>query len=154
MRSCAALAGAPGDKRSRSAPWPSIPRHSKPLRRRGDDAETRASAGHDRNVDGEFVPSGQQFAGAVERVDQDEARRNAGRRAQQRGLFRHDATPGSRRARPSRITASAAWSAAVTGEWSALVRASSESRARRRGWRAAAAETMVVSSSSSRLSTA
>src|SRR5262249_16769027 len=59
--------------------------------------------------------------------------------------------PGSTRASPSRITASAASSAAVTGERSALVRAS---RARGPAARmaAAAADAMVVSSSRSRRS--
>src|SRR5262245_62690589 len=43
------------------------------LRRGGNDAETRTSAAHERNIDRELIPPGEQLAGAVERVDQDEA---------------------------------------------------------------------------------
>ena len=109
------------------APSPSIPRHSTAPRRGGDDAQTgKMSTADDRNVDGEFVPPGQQFTGSVERVHT-EARGDAGRRRCLRPLPGTTHAPGSRRARPSRITASPAW--ILTGEWSALVRALSEVRA-------------------------
>ena len=44
------------------------------LRRRGDDAGDRNAVRHDGDVDGEFVAPGEEFLGAVERVDDDEAR--------------------------------------------------------------------------------
>ena len=42
-------------------------------RGRGDDAEQRHAVGHQRQIDGEFVAAGDEFLGAVERVDQEEA---------------------------------------------------------------------------------
>ena len=42
-------------------------------RRRADDAEQRRAVGHQRQIDGEFVAAGDEFLGAVERVDQEEA---------------------------------------------------------------------------------
>ena len=44
-----------------------------PERGRADDAEQRRSVGHQRQIDGEFVAAGDEFLGAVERVDQEEA---------------------------------------------------------------------------------
>ena len=44
-----------------------------PERRRADDAEQRRAVGHQREIDGEFVAAGDEFLGAVERVDQEEA---------------------------------------------------------------------------------
>ena len=105
----------------------SAPRQSMPQRRRRHDAEHRAPAAHDRDIDGELVAAGDEFAGAVERIDQDERVREVARAARWPAASSDTTgTPGSTRARPSRITASAAWSAAVTGDWSALVRVSSE----------------------------
>src|SRR3979411_2527268 len=50
---------------SRSAPRPTMPRP--------DDPEQRGALGHQRQIDGEFVAAGDEFLGAVERVDQEEA---------------------------------------------------------------------------------
>src|SRR6185436_20987960 len=44
-----------------------------PERRRTDDAKQRYPVGYQRQVDGEFVAAGDEFLGAVERVDQKEA---------------------------------------------------------------------------------
>ena len=44
-----------------------------PERGRADDAEQRRPVGHQRQIDGEFVAAGDEFLGAVQRVDQEEA---------------------------------------------------------------------------------
>ena len=44
-----------------------------PERRRADDAEQRPAVGHQRNIDGILVVAGDEFLGAVERIDQEEA---------------------------------------------------------------------------------
>ena len=63
-------------------------------RRGGDNAKTRRSAAHERNIDRELIAPGEQLAGAVEGVDQDEAAGNAvGGRAPRR-LLRHHAHAG------------------------------------------------------------
>ena len=123
-----------GHRCKRSAPSTLDPAPQYSLRRSRDDAESRAAAGHDRNIDGEFIPSGEQLAGAVEGIDQDEAAGEARSRACRPPPTRPP-TPGSTRARPSRMAASAAWSAAVTGEKSALVSGLERARARRQDGR-------------------
>ena len=77
----------------------------------------------DREIDGELIAAGEEFLGAVERIDQDEAAIEGRRRLGCRPFPpRSTGTPGSSRARPCRITASEASSAAVTGDWSGLSR--------------------------------
>ena len=44
-----------------------------PERGGADDAKQRRSAGYQRQINGEFVAAGDEFLGAVERVDQEEA---------------------------------------------------------------------------------
>src|SRR5262249_48410619 len=69
-------------------------------RRGGHDAETRTSAAHERNIDRELIAPGEQLAGAVEGVDQDEVAGDAvGERAPHR-LFRHHAHAGKQAGKP------------------------------------------------------
>ena len=64
------------------------------LRRGANDTETRTPAAHERNIDGELIPAGDQFAGAVEGVDQDEAVGKAVRGRAPRCLLLHHAHAG------------------------------------------------------------
>src|SRR6476660_3907919 len=77
-------------------------------RRGSDDAETGTSTADDRNVDGEFVPPGQQFTGSVEGVTSTKLAAMLAGGARPTASSDTTHAPGSRRARPSRITASPA----------------------------------------------
>ena len=81
-----------------------------------------AAAADEADIDGVFFLAGDEFARAVERIDQKIALPLRGRSVPRGLLLRDDRQIGPSRARPSRITASAASSAAVTGEPSALMR--------------------------------
>ena len=108
---------------SRSAPRPTMPRQIKPKAGAAMTPRIGAPSDDQRDIDGVFVTAGNEVAGAVERINQKIAALSYA------GLSRASACSsemtgrsGASRARPSRITASAAWSAAVTGEPSALMR--------------------------------
>src|SRR3954468_15683871 len=58
-----------------------------PERGRADDAEQRRPVGYERQIDGEFVAAGDEFLGAVERIDQEETFL-IGRRGLRGALFR------------------------------------------------------------------
>ena len=105
---------------SRSAPRPTMPRQIKPSAGAPTMPSSGAAAGHQREIDGEFVAAGDEFLGAVERVDQEEAvlvrrlRQTATRSSDSDGMF------GASRASPSPMMRSAARSASVTGDPSVL----------------------------------
>ena len=92
-------------------------------RRRDDDAQRRRSAGDHSDIDRIFGTAGDEFARAVERVDQEII--GAGSGLLPLGLFFRDHRQAWRKPRsPSRMIASAVSSAGVTGEPSALMRTS------------------------------
>ena len=72
-RSRAASAPAPGASASRSAPWPAYPRQIRPRAGAATTPATGVPSSIERDVDGELVAAGEKFAGAVERIDEDEA---------------------------------------------------------------------------------
>src|SRR5262245_62040587 len=63
-------------------------------RRGANDTETRTSAAHQRNIDRELVPPGDELSGAVEGVDQDKAAGDALRERAPHRLLRHHAHAG------------------------------------------------------------
>ena len=91
-------------------------------RRREDDADCGHAIADERDVDGEVGAPVDEFAGAVERIDQQESRRRA-RTGRCRPRISSSATQGmsgNALRSPSRISLSLARSASVTGEASAL----------------------------------
>ena len=93
-----------------------------PERRCRDDAGGGGAVGDEAYIDRVLVAAGDELARAVERIDENEA--GAAMLAPARSALSSEMTGSGSpsRARPSRITASAASSAAVTGEPSALSR--------------------------------
>ena len=89
-------------------------------RRRADDAEQRRAVGDQREIDGELVAAGDEFLGAVERIDQEEAAAIGRLRQMRRAPRTAPGYSGISRARPSPMMRSAARSASVTGDPSAL----------------------------------
>ena len=91
-------------------------------RRRCDHAGDRRAVINQRDIDRVFGHAGDEFARAVERVDQQE-RVSAHRQCDPGERFSETTgVPGSSRERPWRMTTSDASSAAVTGDWSILSR--------------------------------
>ena len=91
-----------------------------PERRGADDAEQRYPVGYQREVDSEFVAAGDEFRGGVQsRVDQKEAV-SIGQGGVLGALFQREGMLGANRARPAAMMLSAARSASVTGDPSAL----------------------------------
>ena len=108
---------------SRSAPWPTAPRQIRPRAGAAITPGDRRAVLDQRDVDGVFVEAGQEFARAVERIDENEAPSRSRHRPRRRRFLRHHRQrPAAAAASPSRMTASDASSAAVTGERSALSR--------------------------------
>src|SRR5258708_38760180 len=71
-RLCRARGGAGGEAQPLGPPaFDPAPQQS--LRGGRDNAEAWTPAPHDRDIDGEFVPPGNELARAVERIDQNEA---------------------------------------------------------------------------------
>ena len=101
------------------------------LRRRGDNAGDRNAMRDDGDIDGEFVAPGEKFFGAVERIDEDEARLEVERAGVCDAFLGHDRDAGQKLLTPAMMMASAASSATVTGERSSLVRRSTSAN----GWR-------------------
>ena len=114
---------APGAKRRRSAP---LPDDRRARSGRGAGAAISRATGtplvDQRDIDGEFVAAGQEFARAVERIDQQETSPETVATAASAASSETTGTPGSSRARPARMMASEASSAAVTGDDRALSR--------------------------------
>ena len=122
-RRAAASGAAPGASASRSAPRPTWPRQIRPRAGAAITPATGVAIVDQRDVDGVFVAAGEELARAVERIDQEEAPAER-RRPTVAGRLLRDAPgrPAASCASPSRMTASDASSAAVTGERSGFSR--------------------------------
>ena len=67
------ISGLPLPSVSRSAPRPTMPRQISPSAGALTMPSSGVPVGHQRQIDGEFVAAGDEFLGAVQRVDQEEA---------------------------------------------------------------------------------
>ena len=108
---------------------PAAPRHSRPRAGAATTPTDRHAVAHQRDIDRVFVAAGEELGGAVERIDQHIVRRLCG---VARRFLRHDRHAGQAAARPGRIAASAASSAAVTIERSAFCRVATLRQSNRR----------------------
>ena len=87
---------------SRSAPRPTRPRHISPSAGAPMMPSSGVPFGHQREIDGELVAAGDEFLGAVQRIDQEEAAVDNGGFASGTRSSDSAGTSGTSRARPSR----------------------------------------------------